>query len=330
MPEFERLPDLLQEIAEGYSLSALRSAADDLSKRYRTAERNGRNLVLNETEAAAYAVARMPATLAACNAVFKEFKDRLHQSEFSSLLDIGAGTGGATLAALQKLSFKRVCCIERERSMLNIGKRLTSEIAADMAEINWICSDFTRNFEELPQADVVVAAYALNELSRDMRADAINRLFNLSSKAFLLIESGTPMGHQLLREAAELLKGKGGYVIAPCPSVGRCPLPAEDWCHFTVRVQRSRTHRLLKGGDAPFEDEKFSYLLVSREPIEPVGGRVLRHPKIYSGRVELKLCTKEGILLKSCTCSQKAAFKAARKASSGDSFECFNNCGAEE
>ena len=41
----------------------------------------------------------------------------------------------------------------------------------------------------------------------------------------------------------------------------------DDWCHFTCRVARSRLHKLLKGGEAPYEDEKFAFLAVARQPV---------------------------------------------------------------
>jgi hypothetical protein len=42
------------------------------------------------------------------------------------------------------------------------------------------------------------------------------------------------------------------------------PLIAPDWCHFTQRLQRSRAHKHLKAADLPYEDEKFSYVILAR------------------------------------------------------------------
>ena len=95
-------------------------------------------------------------------------------------------------------------------------------------------------------------------------------------------------------------------------------LPADDWCHFTARVARSKLHKQLKGGDAPYEDEKFCFLAVAREPCE-TKARILRHPKIESGLITLKLCTDNGICERKIT-RKDPLFKAARKSDSGDSF----------
>ncbi|MBX9827275.1 MAG: small ribosomal subunit Rsm22 family protein [Xanthobacteraceae bacterium] len=73
-----------------------------------------------------------------------------------------------------------------------------------------------------------------------------------------------------------------------------CPLVAPDWCHFAERVARSRLHRRAKGGVVPWEDEKFSYVALSRKPAPAAGARVIAWPRKGSGRVTLKLCRPDG------------------------------------
>jgi len=43
------------------------------------------------------------------------------------------------------------------------------------------------------------------------------------------------------------------------------------------------------------EDEKFSYICTVREKCSLQGMRVLRHPLVHSGFVQLEVCTQEGI-----------------------------------
>jgi len=83
-------------------------------------------------------------------------------------------------------------------------------------------------------------------------------------------------------------------VIAPCPHANVCPLQPPDWCHFARRVARSRLHRQAKSADVPWEDEKFSYVAVSREAATVAGARVIARPRKASGRVTLKLCRPDG------------------------------------
>ena len=83
-------------------------------------------------------------------------------------------------------------------------------------------------------------------------------------------------------------------MIAPCPHANECPLQPPDWCHFARRVARSRLHRQAKSADVPWEDEKFSYVAVSRKQATAVGARVIARPRKASGRVTLKLCRPDG------------------------------------
>ena len=166
---------------------------------------------------------------------------------------------------------------------------------------------------------MVVSSYCLNELAAEERKKALVRLWEHTDKLLVLIEPGTPEGASQLREARKTLIEAGGYVVAPCPSNGECTLPTDDWCHFTARVARSKLHKQLKGGDAPYEDEKFCFLAVSKS--EYCGkARILRHPKIESGKITLRLCTEQGISDRIVT-RKSPLFKAARKSDSGDSFD---------
>ena len=84
----------------------------------------------------------------------------------------------------------------------------------------------------------------------------------------------------------------GWHVLAPCPQDGPCPVAGRrgDWCHFAVRLDRSALHRHLKDAALGHEDEKFSYVFASREPVVPAASRVLRRPVRRKGLVQLELC----------------------------------------
>src|SRR5262249_16056526 len=58
----------------------------------------------------------------------------------------------------------------------------------------------------------------------------------------------------------------------------------------------SRDHLHIKGAEVPFEDEKFSYAVLSRSKPQSIGGRVLAQPKITKSATTTKLCTGEGIV----------------------------------
>ena len=88
--------------------------------------------------------------------------------------------------------------------------------------------------------------------------------------------------------AREQLIASGAHVAAPCPHDGKCPLQPPDWCHFTQRLPRSRAHKQIKEADVPFEDEKFSYVALTRSPIARRPARVLAQPVVDQGRSDGK------------------------------------------
>ena len=79
-------------------LAALKRAAAAMSEAYR----EGRTARLGAAErTAAYLVTRMPATYAAAHAALGELRARLAGTTIESVMDVGAGTGAASLAARQ-------------------------------------------------------------------------------------------------------------------------------------------------------------------------------------------------------------------------------------
>jgi ribosomal protein RSM22 (predicted rRNA methylase) len=88
-----------------------------------------------------------------------------------------------------------------------------------------------------------------------------------------------------------------------------------------VRLDRSALHRRVKGGRLGHEDEKFSYVLASRAPVTPAGGRVLRHPVTRKGLVQLEVCDSAGSAGRVVvTRRDPIAYRAARDASWGDTW----------
>ena len=295
----------------------LLAAAQGISERYRKESGQGKCLLSREVEALAYAAVRMPATFAAVSAALSSTLPCV-DGEIRTVLDVGAGTGAATWAVRMLVEDAAFTCLEREAVMMSLGAELMQGDAV-LSQAAWIRHDLATS-PVTQRADLVMASYVLNEMDAPTRQRVLQQLWACADKLLVLIEPGTPVGFGQLREARSELIRLGGHVIAPCVHDGYCPLPADDWCQFTSRVARSRLHKLLKGGDAPFEDEKFSYLAVAKYPGKPADARVLRHPQKESGRIALRLCTKEGIADRAVTRRDGDLFKAARKANSGDAF----------
>lgn len=311
------LSSALQALAEEAGGARLEKDARMISEAYRMRTGTGKRLLTREGEAAAYAAARMPATYEAAHAA-------IHSALMASglaprtLLDCGAGTGAATWAADGLLELDQIMCLEREDAMRAVGVRLMRAGGGALQSAVWQAFDLT-DAQPLPKAALVVEGYMLGELAEDMRLPVARRLWDACTEMLVLIEPGTPQGFANLAAVRRELAGLGAYVAAPCPSGSMsCPMSGEDWCHFAVRVQRTKLHKQLKGGDAPYEDEKYCYLALTRtEPENACAARVLRHPLIAPGRITLTVCEADEKKTRVVT-KKDPLWKRARKIGAGD------------
>ncbi len=293
------------------------AAAQSISERYRKESGYGKALLTRNVEALSYAAVRMPATFAAVSAALA-YAFECFDEPITSVLDVGAGTGAATWAVSMLLEDASFTCLERENVMISLGTDLMQGDER-LSQVQWVRHDLAVS-PVTQRADLVIASYALNELDEQTRGRVLENLWACAEKLLVIVEPGTPVGFAQLRQARTTLIGLDGHVIAPCVHNGDCPLASDDWCQFTSRVARSRLHKQLKGGDAPYEDEKFSFLAVAKMPGKPAKARILRHPQKETGRITLHLCTPEGIIEQTITKKNGELFKRARKANSGDAF----------
>ena len=70
----------------------------------------------------------------------------------------------------------------------------------------------------------------------------------------------------------------------PARTTANVRLLAPDWCHFTQRLPRSRAHKQIKEADVPFEDEKFSYVALTRARSRGVPPACWRSPSSARSR----------------------------------------------
>jgi ribosomal protein RSM22 (predicted rRNA methylase) len=291
----------IEERADTLGFPALQRAAAALSEGYR----EGRPVRLSADErTAAYLVTRMPATYAAAHAVLREVSARI--GAVGSILDAGAGTGAASLAAREYYPDASITLVERDPSFAAAARQWlphASLLANDIARI-----------DTLPPHDLIIAAYSLGEFGAEIAA----RLWQAARVALVLIEPGTPRGFALIRKIRTMLLASGAHMVAPCPAETECPLADPDWCHFAARVERSSLHRRVKGGELGHEDEKFSYIALARQPVELPAARIIRHPQHRPGLIEIETCTPAGLRSERVTKRDRDRFRAARKASWGD------------
>src|SRR5262249_29456914 len=89
----------LDRLAEGRSRQELAARAAALSELYRSGGRSA-DAIRDSADALAYALARMPAPYAAAAAALAELAGALPGFAPATLLDVGAGPGTATWAAM--------------------------------------------------------------------------------------------------------------------------------------------------------------------------------------------------------------------------------------
>lgn len=319
-----RLPPALaaaiEEQASRYPHAALARAAEELSVAYRGGVPRTPKLT-SDLHRAAYLITRAPGTFAACRSVFAEVQTRV-QAPIRSLLDLGAGPGTATWAAVEALpQIQRITLIERDSEFIRLGKELAahSEHAA-LQSAEWLQADL-RAMPEFPAHDLVVLSYSLGELGASA-AQLLQAAWRAARVALALIEPGTPRGYATVLQARSHLLASGAALAAPCPHHAECPMASipGEWCHFAARVERSQRHRQAKSANLGYEDEKFSYVAGAKTEVARASSRIVRHPLQRKGHIQLELCTPSGLQKQVVTKSDRENFRRARKADWGDEW----------
>lgn len=319
---FDRvLREAIGAAADGVAGGDLVRAAEALSRRYRDGagrpQGPGR---LTPIERLAYATVRLPATAAALDAVLGALVRHAGVSP-STILDLGAGPATVLWPAASRFpQLARVTLVDRDPDMLRLGLQLWRHAhppGGPGPEIVTRAADLASAGDE---ADVVIAAYALGEIDDASAARAVDRALAQAGRAVVLVEPGTPAGFARIRAARDRLLARGARIVAPCPHGGPCPMTGGDWCHFAVRLDRSRAHRQAKQGALGWEDEKFAYVIAEPGPGgggRPAAARVLRRPVRGTGHVRLVLCTPEG-LEDAVVTRRDDTYRAARDVDWGD------------
>lgn len=312
--------DLTEAVAAeiGDATRGLAQAYQELSDLYRTGGATPDDARLTRRHVHAYLAARLPATLAVARAVCDAIAERRPDWAPASLLDLGAGPGTGTWAAVEAFpSLATVTCVEQAAEMIDAGRRLAARSASSAVR----AADWHRGSVAAPpevSADLVVASFVLGELPTDSLAETVARWWDLARGELVVVEPGTPAGFARLRAVRDQLIASGATITAPCPSDAACPMTGDDWCHFAARVTRSGVHRVVKGGELGFEDEKFAYVSASRQAPAHATARVLRAPQVRPGHIRFTICEAPELREAVVARSQKDAFRWARKAHWGD------------
>ena len=316
-------PDLPAELKaaldaklHGVSRNDAAERAALISKTYRDGGNSA--AIRSETDALAYALARMPATYAAVTACLNALQEIDPRFAPTSLLDVGAGPGTASWAAAEAFSSLTDFVLLDANSAL---RALALDLGRESARLNKMTyqrGEARAALAAAESADLVVASYVIAELGEMDQSALAALMWTKTRDTLLIVEPGTPAGYARIIALRTQLIALGGHVAAPCPHDGRCPLASPDWCHFTRRLPRLRAHRQIKGAELPFEDEKFSYVALTRAPVAQRPSRVLTQPVVGKVEVTAKLCTADGLVVTKVASRAKAEYARARRWRWGD------------
>lgn len=310
------IDERLRETAPG----ELARAAAELSARYRAPASQGWRAARSSAHLLAYAAVRLPATYAAITAALLRVQELRPGWQPRTLLDLGTGLGaGVWAAAALWDSLRQITALDADPRALALAQELARSAAHPaVRSAAWRRAALT---EPLPDvvADLVLIAYVLGELAPDAGQALVERAWQAATDMLVIVEPGTPAGYGRVIAARGRLLAQGAFTTAPCPHDAPCPL-VDDWCHFAVRLPRSRLHRALKQAALGYEDEKFSYVALARTATERAAARVIRHPQVYPGRIGLTLCTRQGVQAVTVTRADRERFRQARKTDWGDAF----------
>ena len=316
-------PDLPAELKaaldarlHGFSRSDAAQRSTSISKNYR--DGGGSGTIKSETDALAYALARMPATYAAVTASLNALCEIRPEFAPTRLLDIGAGPGTASWAAAETFStLQNFTLLDANDALRKLALELVSD-SFRLRDAVYERGEARSLLVKAEAADLVVASYMIGEIGDAEQAALAALMWEKTRDTLVVVEPGTPKGYARIIALRERLIAAGAHVAAPCPHDGKCPLVSPDWCHFTQRLQRSRAHKQVKGAELPFEDEKFAYVALTRAPIALRPSRLLAQPAVSKVEVTAKLCTPVGITLARTPRRARADYARARRWRWGD------------
>ena len=308
----------IERMLQGVSRTKLARAAAVISDGYRGGTAS-KGMIYQPDDALAYLLSRLPATYAAVGSVLARTVPLLPDFAPESLLDVGAGPGTASWAATR--FWPHLASI----TMIDGNKRFL-ELAAQLAEHSSIPAlhsaiikegDITK--ESGVASDVVVVSYALAELPLKVIGEVIRKHWDACRKVMVVVEPGTPQGFERIRACRDILREDGAKIIAPCTHDGECPMAGGNWCHFVQRLARSRDHMIAKAAAVPFEDEKFSYLVVGRDVlVERPNARIVARAKVTKAGVTHIMCSQAGLTEQQTMHRDRENYNRMKKCDWGD------------
>jgi len=304
----------------GSCSSGTKEAYADLTERYSTSNASGFN---SKAEMAAYIEARLPATFSVINHILTS--EIAADAPIHSVLDLGAGPGTATLAALNHFPLLKATLVEQTPEFMSAAKMVLTPTYPNTSFTYSCESVHHANFQKV---DLVLLSYLMTEMHERQALRLYEASLNATQVFNLVILPGTPTAFKLLLLLRDQAISLGYTIVAPCPHAMICQMTkkTDQWCHFRQRLTRSSAHQIIKKGSVGYEDEPYSYLLVtpgnsdySVDKKIITKNRVINTPRHRPGHIYIDVCTKSGPIETQCvTKKDKNDFKMAKDLKWGD------------
>uniref|UniRef100_A0AAR2JUU5 Ribosome assembly protein METTL17, mitochondrial n=1 Tax=Pygocentrus nattereri TaxID=42514 RepID=A0AAR2JUU5_PYGNA len=273
-----------------------------------------------------FMAARLAGGYAAVMRALNEIKKRDPLFAPRSLLDFGSGLGTALWASHTHWgdALKEYVCVDASGAMNRLAEQLlTGGGDTDTPLVKHVY--FRQFFPVSPkvQSDLVVAAFSLSELaSQKEREDTVLTLWRKTNSYLVLVENGTKEGHQILMEARDVLLKVWLKMNKMLASIA-CQLQCKQNLYLSCPPQ-----------NADWEEERFSYLIVSREAREAPGeregvewGRLTAPVHRRTRHVQCQICCSSGELKQLAVTARqhgRDAYRCARSSNWGDRLPIIN------
>jgi len=316
------LPPALQDAISGFCGTARgRDIAQRAAAQSSCYRGGGGSLhaVSDQNDVAAYLTARLPATYAATHAALSAVQIRAPAFHPQSLLDFGAGPGTASWAATEIWPGIESVVMHDHNSHFAEAARI---LAAESPHAALQQAQFTTTGSGDRRFDLVIAAYVISEIAESRVPEFAWPLWSICRGILVIVEPGTPTGFQRVLHARHALLQQQAMIAAPCPGEVPCPMAGNDWCHFAVRLPRTRDHMRAKNASVPYEDEKFSYVAAARDGVVLTASapRIIAPVANTKAGSRFRLCTENGISEVDIARRDPAEYRRHRRKNWGDLF----------
>lgn len=301
----EKVNKLYAELKQG----ELSKVQKNLTYKYKNESGESRSLIDSKEDSVLYAISRMPATYAVIYTLLNQLIEQGFIENVESIFDVGSGTGAGYFASNELFEDVKISLFERDENMIKVFEKLTDN-EVEIQKLDLIRDSFET------KADLVMTSYVLSEMKEQDRLNSALKLLESANKYLLIIDTGTPRTYENMMTLKRFVQEKGYKIIAPCQSE-KCGIK-NDYCQFYARVERSSLMRQAKQSELSYEDEKYFYMLISKEKMEKCEKRIIRRPIIKPNNIELMLCSSEGVKKENFTKKNKELFKQAKKSKIND------------